>query len=302
MNVLVTGGTGFIGKQIIQLLLEEGNAVINLTTQRNQGRVISPTFQHVYWNPTTKELDTAVLPEINAVIHLAGYSVANKWNAVNKELMVSSRISSTTFLCEILNNLKHTPQVFIGASASGFYNNSDKTQDESASAGTGFLSELTKSWEEASQTLSPSIKKIHLRIGVVLSAKDGALKKLTPIFKAGIGSPVGNGKQFMSWVHEEDLTRLFVHCIKNDVPSGIYNATSHTPVTNSEFSQTLASVLKKPYFFPNIPSFILKMLFGEMSQLVLVSQKLNNAKVLATKFDFKFKTIRAALEAIYGKN
>jgi uncharacterized protein (TIGR01777 family) len=301
MNVLITGGTGFIGKQLIQLLLKEGHAVTNLSTQKNQERVISKNFQHIYWNPSKKEISKALLPEIQAVIHLAGFSVSNKWTAANKALMVSSRISSTEFLCELLNEMKTLPHVFVGASASGFYINSDQIQDEKAMKGTGFLSDLTQQWEEASHTLHSSIRKIHLRIGVVLSANDGALKKLTPIFKAGIGSVVGDGKQYMSWVHECDLIELFSYCISNDVPSGVYNATSTRPVTNQEFSKTLAKVLDRPFFLPKTPAFFLKIIFGEMAQLVLVSQRLSNSKITSTGFKFKFNTIQEALTNIYGK-
>ena len=301
MNVLITGGTGFIGKQLIQLLLKQGHSVTNLSTQRNQERVISEHFQHVYWNPTSKEINKKLLPEIQGVIHLAGFSVANKWTAANKALMVSSRISSTEFLCELLNEMNSKPAVFVGASASGFYKNSAEVQDETAEKGTGFLSDLTQQWEEACSTLESSIRKIHLRIGVVLSANDGALKKLTPIFKAGIGSAVGDGKQYMSWVHEQDLIELFSYCISNDVPSGVYNATSTTPVTNQEFSKTLAQVLHRPFFLPKTPAFFLKLIFGEMAQLVLVSQRLSNAKITSTGFQFQFKTIQEALTNVYGK-
>jgi uncharacterized protein (TIGR01777 family) len=301
MNVLITGGTGFIGKQLIQLLLNEGHSVTNLTTQRNQERIISEQFQHVYWNPTSKEIKKELLPEIQAVIHLAGFSVANKWTAENKALMVSSRISSTEFLCELLNEMTSKPSVFVGASASGYYKNSAEVQDETAQKGTGFLSDLTQQWEEACSTLDASIRKIHLRIGVVLSAKDGALKKLTPIFKAGIGSAVGDGNQFMSWVHERDLIELFAYCISQEVPSGVYNATSNSPVTNQEFSKILAQVLHRPFFLPKTPAFFLRIIFGEMSQLVLVSQRLSNTKITSTGFQFKFNTILEALTNIYGK-
>jgi uncharacterized protein (TIGR01777 family) len=301
MNVLITGGTGFIGKQLIQLLLKEGHSVTNLSTQRNQERVISEHFQHVYWNPTTKEINKTLLPEIQSVIHLAGFSVANKWTAANKELMVSSRISSTEFLCELLNEMNSMPAVFVGASASGFYKNSDEVQDETAEKGSGFLSDLTQQWEEAASMLDSSIRKIHLRIGVVLSANDGALKKLTPIFKAGIGSAVGDGKQYMSWVHEQDLIEMFSYCISNDIPSGVYNATSSTPVPNQEFSKTLAQVLHRPFFLPKTPEFFLKLIFGEMAQLVLVSQRLSNSKITSTGFRFKFNTIQEALTNVYGK-
>jgi uncharacterized protein (TIGR01777 family) len=193
------------------------------------------------------------------------------------------------------------PAVMVGASASGYYKNSDEIQDETAAVGTGFLADLTAQWENASASLLPSIKNIHLRIGVVLSANDGALKKLTPIFKAGIGSAVGDGQQYMSWVHEDDLVRLFIHCLENPVESGIYNATSDNPVTNFEFSKCLAQVLHKPFFLPKVPSFVLRILFGEMSQLVLVSQRLSNKKTRDTAFEFQYKKITNALEALYGK-
>ena len=302
MNVLVTGGTGFIGKQIIEALLEEGHSVPNLTTRRKQEGRVSEMFQHVYWNPTSKELNKSLLPRTEGVVHLAGYSVANKWSTANKALMVSSRISSTEFLCEILNEMETPPHVLVGASASGFYQNAYELQDENATVGSGFLSDLTAQWENASTSLHPSIKNIHLRIGVVLSANDGALKKLTPIFKAGIGSAVGNGNQYMSWVHEKDLVRMFIHCLESNIESGVYNATSDNPITNYEFSKTLAKVLRKPFFLPKVPAFVLKLIFGEMSQLVLVSQRLSNLKIKSTEFEFRFKTIQDALSNIYGKN
>ena len=135
----------------------------------------------------------------------------------------------------------------------------------------------------------------------MLSAKDGALKKLTPIFKAGIGSAVGDGNQFMSWVHERDLIELFSYCISHEVPSGVYNATSNSPVTNQEFSKTLAQVLHRPFFLPKTPAFFLRLIFGEMSQLVLVSQRLSNTKITSTGFQFEFNTIQEALTNIYGK-
>ncbi len=301
MNVLVSGGTGFIGKQIIHALLEKGHTVTNLTTQRKQEGVVSKKFQHVYWNPTSKEINKSLLSNIDGVIHLAGYSVANKWSTANKALMVSSRISSTEFLCDLLNKMDVPPAVMVGASASGYYKNSHEIQDETAAVGNGFLADLTAQWENASASLHPSIKNIHLRIGVVLSANDGALKKLTPIFKAGIGSAVGNGQQYMSWVHEDDLVRLFIHCLENHVESGIYNATSDNPVTNFEFSKCLAQVLHKPFFLPKVPAFVLRILFGEMSQLVLVSQRLSNKKTRDTAFEFQYKKITTALEALYGK-
>jgi uncharacterized protein (TIGR01777 family) len=302
MNVLVTGGTGFIGKRLIDSLLKQGHAVINLTTQRSQERIVSQNLRHVYWNPTTKQLNRELIPSVEGVIHLAGFSVANKWTKANKELMISSRISSTEFLCSYLNETTTPPRVFVGASASGFYKNSDEIQDETAEVGSGFLAELTDQWERATSELKTSITKIHLRIGVVLSANDGALKKLTPIFKAGIGSAVGSGKQYMSWVHEDDLVALFIHCITHPMNSGAYNATSDIPVSNYEFSKTLARVLHKPFFLPSVPSFILKIIFGEMSQLVLVSQRLSNQKTRSTGFEFRYKTIEDALENVYGKN
>lgn len=301
MNILITGGTGFIGKQLIQQLIQDGHSVTNLTTQENQERIVSEKLKHVYWNPSKKTISKNFDPKADAVINLAGFSVANKWNPTNKALMISSRIQSTEFLCEIIHAMEIKPTVFVGASASGFYKNSDQIQDETATKGTGFLSDLTFEWEQSSSELDKSIRKIHLRIGVVLSAKDGALKKLTPIFKAGIGSAVGNGKQYMSWVHETDLVQMFVHCATAPVASGAYNATAPAPVTNFEFSKTLANVLRRPFFLPTVPAFVLKILFGEMSQLVLVSQRLSSDKIRSTGFQFKFNQIQEALTNIYGK-
>lgn len=293
MKILITGGTGLVGSAIIQKLIARGDEIINLSTSKSS---ISNGVQHIMWNPKKGEIKESI-PQVDAVINLAGYSVANKWTTENKAKIIDSRMQSTELLMRIIRELPQKPKVIVTTSASGYYAPSYLVQDENAPAGTGFLSELCVDWENATLKAEElGIRRVILRVGVVLAKGEGALGKMLPFFKLGVGSATGSGKQYMSWIHLQDLADMYIHAIDNEQVSGSYNACSPNPVTNYEYSKTLAKTIHRPFFFPNVPKFALDLLFGEMSSMLLNSQRLSAQKIIQTGFHFKFTEIKSALK------
>lgn len=299
MNILISGGSGLVGRAIVPLLVERGHEVTILTTQKSLANSRSGVVSHVYWNPALRELDLGEVERADGVINLAGFSAANRWTQENKDRMVASRLDSTDLLVKSILKSQRPPQWMISASASGFYQSSDNWQDESAPAGTGFLAELTKNWEDMSSPLIPSqTRRIIVRIGIVLDPVEGALARMLPLFKAGLGAAVGSGKQWMSWIHLADLARVFDHLAHLPDCSGIYNASAPEPATNAEFSQRLAQAVNRKILLPPVPSFVLKMLYGEMASTVLASQRMNTQKLSQSGFRFLHPELKAALADI----
>jgi len=300
MNILITGGSGFIGSHLIESLLSKGHSITNLTTKENLPKTNS--IRNVYWNAPEGKSNLDLNENFDGIIHLAGFSVSNKWNKKNKALMVSSRLESTTFLVELLKKMKTKPQWFIGASAVGYYADSNAWLTEESEKGSGFLADLTDAWEKAALPIEEmGIRSSHIRIGIVLSNQDGALKKMYPLFKYRIGSVIGNGEQFMSWIHINDLIRQFIFVAEHEEIRGKINGTAPLPVNNREFSKTFATVLGKRQLTPPVPAFVLKMLIGEMSALVLMSQKCSSQKIEKFGFKYQFENLTKALKDIYGK-
>lgn len=300
MNILITGGSGFIGSKLIKKLLFHGHTITNLTTQEKPTE--KTHYRNVHWNPSALKSDLDTNEIFDGIIHLAGFSVSNKWNKKNKALMVSSRLESTFFLSDLIQKMSTKPKWFIGASAVGYYADSYEWLNEESEKGSGFLAHLTDEWEKAAHSIENlGIRSSHIRIGIVLSADDGALKKMYPLFKYRIGSAIGTGKQFMSWIHIDDLVNQFIFVAEHDSMHGKINGTAPNPVNNIEFTQTFAAVLGKKQFTPKIPAFLLKMFIGEMSSLVLMSQKCSSKKIENFGFTFQYQTLKTALQAIYGK-
>lgn len=299
MNILITGGTGLVGSHLIPKLIQKGHRVVNLTTSREKSARPFLGAQQVYWNPNTGELDSAALKGIDAVVNLAGFNVANRWTAANKENMASSRVKSTHLVMQKLQEVGVQPTVFVSAGAIGIYAPSFNVQDESAAIGQGFLANLSTAWEEASEGLPDSTRRVVLRIGVVLNAQEGAVAKMLPFFRLGLGSAVGSGKQWMSWIHVEDLASMFVFALENGGLRGIHNAVSPQPVTNAEFSKALAHALHKPFFLPPVPAFALKLLFGEMASMLLVSQKISAQKITNAGFTFAYSDLNHAFSSLF---
>jgi uncharacterized protein (TIGR01777 family) len=297
MNILVSGGSGLVGSVTIQLLLENGHTIYNLTTQKAL-RSEHAKVHHIYWNPRSGEVETSALPAIDTVVNLAGFSVANKWTKENKEKMISSRIESTRLLVKI-SGQAHT---FVSASASGIYRDTDEWQDEQSAFANDFLAQLSITWEEEAQKARVNGARVALlRIGVVLDQREGALGKMIPFFKMGLGSAVGRGSQYMSWIHLHDLARMLVFAVENKTVEGAYNAVAPAPVTNKQISKSLAKALNRPFFLPNVPAFALRLAFGEMADMLFTSKRLKSEKIQQAGFTFQFPDVDSAMRDLFQK-
>jgi uncharacterized protein (TIGR01777 family) len=293
MNILISGGTGNVGKILIPLIKQSGHECYILTR--------SPKSKNdIFWNPTTGEGELPDGIEMNAVVHLAGYSVSNKWTKKNKQEMVDSRLQSTQLLKKMLLAKKSENITWIQASAIGIYNNTQEWQDETSAHGKGFLAQLTFDWEQAIFEHPKSWRKVTLRIGVVMDKASGALPAMMPVFKLGLGSGLGSGKQWMSWIGIEDLARMILFAINNNNLQGTYNAVAPVPVDNNAFSKLLSQSLKRPFWLPNVPAFVLKLLVGEMASMVLNSQRISSKKIQEAGFEFKYKTLDQQFQAIFS--
>ncbi len=293
--VLITGASGLVGSALTSRLTHEGFAAIPLLRTDT-----SATSKSVSWNPHTGEISLPKKTAIDAVVHLAGESIASgRWTSAKKRLLWDSRIKPTKLLCESLGARDPKPLVLISASAVGYYGNRhDESLNEQSSSGSGFLAELGEAWEKATGPATKAgIRVVNLRIGIVLSKKGGALAKMLPAFKFGLGGPLGSGQQYMSWIALEDLLSIILFTIKNENIRGPINATSPNPVTNKEFTKILAKTVHRPAIFP-VPRFALKILFGQMAdEALLAGQRVLPQKLTEVGFQFNYPNLTDALAA-----
>ncbi len=296
-RLLITGGSGFIGSRLVPVLLDQGHDVTILT--RNPDKT-ALHFNHAV--TTIEQLN--LLNDIDVfdvVINLAGQGITDKrWTPGIKKQLRESRIATTQKLISYLQVAKKKPECLISGSAIGYYGNQgDKLVDEQVSGDSSFSSKLCFDWElEAQQAEILGIRTCYLRTGIVLGKKGGALSKMLPAFKLGLGGPMGNGRQWMSWIHMDDLTGLILHTISNKDIKGAINATAPNPVTNKVFSSTLASVLKRPAFFP-MSAFVLKVLLGQMAEELLLSgQRVIPKKILDAGYEFQYAELQSALSEV----
>lgn len=299
MKVLVTGATGFVGREVVKQLLANGDEVIVLT--RNVAKAalkMGSQCRYFQWQ------DTSLLPPLEAfegaegVINLMGEGIADKrWDEEQKKRIYESRITSTANLVEAMEGLKIKPSVLVSASAVGIYGNRDNEDiTEASSIADDFLANVCNDWErEASRALELDVRVVTIRTGVVLGRGGGALKKMLPPFKLGIGGKLGTGHQYMSWIHVNDLASMYIEALKNPEMKGPYNGTAPYPVTNEEFTKCLGKTLKRPTF-ASVPAFALKFLFGEMSVVLLEGQKVLPVKFKEMKFRFQYPTLEKALK------
>ncbi len=303
MNFLVSGATGFIGKRLVTELLKEGHSV--RVFGRNQSKVEScfgNAVSFAQWEPAIQAPPATAFQGIDAIIHLAGEGIADKrWSKTQKQRIYDSRILGTRHLVEAVNALPTQPQSIVFGSAIGFYGDRKaEILSETSSGGTGFLADVCRDWELESQKLSPQIRRVNIRTGIVLGKEGGALKKLLPIFKMGMGGPVGNGEQWMSWIHIDDLVRLFIEAASNSSYQGPVNGVAPNPVTNKDFSKALGKALHRPAILP-APAIALKIAMGELSSLVLESQRVLPKVALDHQFQFRFSQVDVALDEIAKK-
>ncbi len=304
MKILVTGGTGFVGRLLVRKLIENNHEVVLLTRNPEVTKNGLPLpIQLFKWDPQTSIPPKEAYKGVEGIVHLAGESIAAKrWTDKQKKIILNSRVLSTRNLLKGIIDAGEKPKVIISASAIGIYGDrGNESLSEISPQGIGFLADVCRAWERESQYPGlESVRKVNLRIGIVLGKEGGALQKLLPIFRLGAGGPIGNGKQWMSWIHREDLVELILYSLIHDNVSGAVNAVAPNPITNALFSTTLGKALHRPSFITT-PSLALKIAMGEMAELVLSGQKVEAKKVCDFGFIFKYPKIKEALDEICKK-
>lgn len=293
-NVLITGGSGLVGGAITQKLLREGYNVGYLTRSINSHL---EKVEQFLWDPLTKSIDEKAIDWADHIINLAGETVAQRWTDETKLRILRSRVDGVDLLKSYLAKRETPIKSFISASAIGYYGSDtgDAEISEESPLGEGFLADVVKDWEHAVKSCQPYANRIAMiRIGIVLAAKGGALEKVTQPIKYGVGAPLGNGKQWMSWVHLDDLSNMFSFLLKSNL-SGTYNGVSTSPVTNKEFTKIAARQLQRPLFLPNVPGFLLKLLLGEMSSIVLGGNRVMPVAFQKEGFKFEYSRLEDAL-------
>ena len=295
MNILITGGTGMIGQKLTELLLKKGHTVAYLS--RRKEKIANITVYQ--WDILKGYIEEGALENADYVIHLAGAGIADeRWTEKRKQEIIDSRIQPIDLITKYLEDKNIKLKGFISASAIGYYggNTGEIKLDEDSKAGNDFLAECTKLWEVHAKKVTRAEREIRIRIGVVLSQKGGALPKLVMPIRFGLGAALGSGKQFISWVHIDDLCAIFVKAIEDSTMHGAYNAVSPNPISNAIMTKIAAKVLKRPLFLPNIPSFVLNLIFGEMGIVVTGGNFVQNKRLSEeTNFVYQFPTIEGAL-------
>ncbi|MXV75198.1 TIGR01777 family protein [Candidatus Poribacteria bacterium] len=296
-NVLVTGGTGFIGSRVCTALHEQGDTVHVLSRNPERAETKLKSARTVYgWDPETEKLPSEALSEAVSVVHLAGETIAGRWNADKKRRIRDSRILSTRNLVESFAAADTKPDALVCASAIGYYGDSgDERFTEVSPAGTDFLAEVCQEWEsEAQKATDLGIRVVLVRIGLVLGLGGGLLAQVLPPFKMGVGGILGSGRQWMSWIHVDDVVGIVLHALENSEIRGPLNATAPTPVRNTEFTKTLGTVLRRPTLFP-VPTFGLKLIMGEFADFVVLSQNVVPEKTEVSGYEFRYATLESAL-------
>ncbi len=303
MNVLITGGTGLIGTHLTDLLLKNGHVVSHLSRNKKENQGSVKVF---HWDLSQKEINKKAFDGVDCIVHLAGEGIVDKrWSAKRKKEIISSRTESLQLIHQTLKEISHTVKVLVSASGIGYYGADRKEEilDENSLPGSDFVSQCCVAWEnEALKFESLGIRSVIVRTGIVLSNQGGALMKMIPPIKYFLGAPIGTGEQWQSWIHIDDLCSLMFRCILVETYEGIYNGVAPEPVTNQVLTKNIAKVLSRPLWLPNVPSWVLTLLFGEMSVLLLGSTFVRNSRIeQGEKFVFKYPQCHEALREILGR-
>lgn len=290
-TILMTGATGFIGRHLLHYLKAKGYVIRTLTTQSDKQK----KTDHYYWDPAHGIIDEQALQGVDVIVHLAGASIGTeRWTNQRKQELRDSRILSTRLLFSRVQELEIALEAFITASATGIYGSftSDHIYSEVDAPADDFLGKLCQDWEEAADAFADiGIRTVKIRTGVVLSHDAPAFKKMTLPIRLGIGSALGTGKQYMPWIHIYDLCRIYAKAIREDGFSGVCNAVAPQHISNKELMHTLAKQLKRPFWFPAVPAWALKLLFGEMSVILLEGSRVQPERLLENGFEFNFPTV-----------
>lgn len=296
-TVVVAGASGLVGRALVAALTARGHRVRRLV------RRAPAASDEVRWDPATGACDLGELGEADAVINLAGENLAaGRWTAARREAILRSRVDTTRTLVAAVKRTARRPEVFINASATGIYGDrGDEVLTEASAAGTGFLADVCRAWEEPLAALPAGVRAVALRTGVVLTPQGGALAKMLPAFRLGVGGRLGNGRQWMSWITLDDLVGAIGHVLVDPRCQGPVNAVAPTPVTNAAFTAALGAALRRPAILP-VPVFALRLLFGQMAdEALLSSARVEPKALLDTGFEFRHRGIETALRQACAK-
>lgn len=294
-TVLLTGGNGLVGRQLCKQLQKKGFDVAILSRKKNSQSAI-PTY---VWNPEKMEIDQKAIDSADYIIHLAGENIGDKrWTVKRKQQIVDSRVKTCDLLFEKCKKQNKMLRAFIIASAVGYYGmfTSNHILKETDPPIDDFLSDTCHKWEQSANRFKEiGIRTVTIRTAVVLTRSGGALSRMLTFAKIGLGSAIGSGRQNLPWIHIDDLCAIYIKAIEDDQMDGCYNAVAPDHKTNKEFNRTIAQVLNKPFWLPNIPSFIMKCIFGDMSGMLLKGSRISSDKIIKTGFEFRFPELKKAL-------
>ncbi len=297
MTVLITGATGLVGKEIVKQCHKKGIAVHYLTTSKSKLST-SENYKGFYWNPKKQEIDIDCFEGVDAIINLVGASISKRWTSAYKTEILESRTKTAKLLQSVIEEHQFPIKHIISASAIGVYPSSltnyyDENHSEISSS---FLGEVVEQWENAVDGFKGlNIDVCKIRIGLVLSENGGALPEIVKPVKLGAGAAFGSGEQWQSWIHIQDLAKLFMFALEEKL-NGVYNGVAPNPVTNTELTKSVARVLKKPLFLPNVPKFAMKLALGEMHILLFESQRVSSQKTEDAGFTFQYHHLEPSLE------
>ena len=297
MKILITGATGMIGTDLGSLLLQNGHSIHYLSTSKKD-LTDEPNFKGFHWNPQQGIMDENCMLDVDVIIHLAGASISKRWTESYKQEIIESRIVSANLLYKSLKNNPHQVKQFISASAIGIYPDSltETYTEDNKSVDASFLGRVVVKWEESVDKFKLlNIKVCKIRTGLVLSKTGGMLQELKKPIQFGLGAPFGNGTQWQSWIHIDDLVHEYYFALLKGW-QGVYNATAPNPATNKEMTKAIAKKLDKPLILPNIPRFLMNTVLGEMHIMLFTSQKVSSQKAVDNGFEFRYKTLDAALD------
>ena len=295
-NVLISGGSGFIGRHLTALLIAKGYSVSILSRSEKQNK---ENVFYYKWDVVNQTIDEKAVLNADFIIHLAGENIAEqRWTAKRKAAIIDSREQSTLLLYSVLKKNNKKLDAFISASAVGIYGavNGEEICTEDMPPANDFLGYTCQKWEDSLDFIENlNSRTVMIRTGLVLGKNEGFLKKLTPLFKYRLGSALGSGKQYMPWIHVDDLCFIYYQAIVDPAMSGPYNAAINDNTTNSVFSKTLACVFGYSIWLPNVPAFVLKLFMGQMAIIVLTGRRVSSDKIEQTGFKFQFKNLEGAL-------
>ena len=293
-NILITGGSGMIGTRLTSFLIERGHRVSHLT--RSPRRSSVKTF---LWDPAKSFIDEKAFTGIDTIIHLAGAGIADKrWNVRRKREILLSRTDTMRLLAQTLRRIRHQVTTLVSASGISYYGLTDYQRAfvEADPAADDFMAKVTIEWEKEADAMKDQLRVVKIRTGVVLSKDGVAMRKLTMPIRFFVGAPLGSGRQFVNWIHIDDVCQIYVKAVEDPAMEGAFNAVAPDPVTNAQLTHELARILKRPLWLPPVPGFIVKLIAGEVGDVVLKGGRVSSRKIEQSGFKFQFDTVRRALE------